>query len=99
MNADQSASGDKGAEGAAWEACGGGEGRQVDTTNSHLHRAVAPAADELVRDEVDAVHLVRVPGQVRFDFVRLEVPELSQTNRSASGSPLPNKRAERREDG
>ncbi len=53
-----------------------GKGR-AGTTNSHLHRAIAPAADELVRDEIDAVHLVRVPGQVRFDFVRLEVPELS----------------------
>lgn len=54
-----------------------GEGREVDATNSHLHRAIAPAADELVRDEVDAVDLVCVSGEVRFDFVRLEVPELS----------------------
>ena len=47
------------------------EERRESAYYAHLHGAVAPAADELVGDEVDAVDLVRMAGEVVFDFVRL----------------------------
>ena len=54
-----------------------GEGAQrVRERYAHFDRAVAPAADELVRDEVDAVDLVRVSGEVGLQLVALEVPDL-----------------------
>jgi hypothetical protein len=37
---------------------------------------VSPAGSDLVVDKIDAVHLVRVAGQVDADLVRFEVPEL-----------------------
>ena len=44
--------------------------------DAHFDRAVAPAADELVRDEVDAVDLVGVPREVVLELVRLQDPYL-----------------------
>ena len=44
--------------------------------DAHFDRAVAPAADELVGDEVDAVDLVGVPREVVLELVRLQVPYL-----------------------
>ena len=54
-----------------------GEGAQrVRERYSHFDRAVASAADEFVRYKVDAVDLIRVPGEVGLQFVALEVPDL-----------------------
>lgn len=42
----------------------------------HLDLLVPPAARNLVRHKVDAVHLVRMSRQVHSDLERLQVPQL-----------------------
>ena len=57
---------------------GNGKGGVARARRADLHfdRAVASAADELIRDEVDAVDFVSVPRQVGFELVRFQVPDL-----------------------
>ena len=43
---------------------------------SHLNGPVTAAADNLVRDKVHTVDLVRVARKVCFELVRLQVPNL-----------------------
>lgn len=42
----------------------------------HLDGLVPSSADDLVRDEVDAVHLISVSRQIDSDLVFLQVPQL-----------------------
>lgn len=44
--------------------------------NSHLDLLVPASTGNLVGDEIDAIHLIRVSGKVDANLVRLEIPEL-----------------------
>ena len=52
-------------------------------TNSHFNRPIPPPTDDLVSNEIDAIHFVRVSRKIIFEFVCLEVPDL---NKSINGS-------------
>lgn len=55
--------------------------RKQEARDIHLDLFVTAPARNLVRNEIDAVHLVRVPGQVHADLERLEVPQLQTRER------------------
>lgn len=59
--------------------------------HAHLDLLVPPAARNLVGDKVDAVHLVRVPGEVDADLVRLEVPQLCVSDQPRSLVSVPSR--------
>lgn len=44
--------------------------------NSHLNLLIPPPTRNLVRHEINAVHLVRMPRKVHTNLVRLEIPQL-----------------------
>lgn len=59
-----------------------------ETKNSHLDCPVSPTTDQLVCNEVDAIHLVCVSREVCLEFVRLEVPDLTRAKDISYECPI-----------
>lgn len=50
--------------------------RKREKRNAHFNRPVPSSTDNLIRDEINTVHLIRMSRQVRLDLIRLQIPDL-----------------------